>query len=156
MATNWEEQNQALFHALRLERLVTFITIGLIVFVAALNILISLIMMVMEKTKDIAVLMSLGTRRAQVRNLFIAQGVLIGAIGTAIGLVLGYAVSYAGRPLPRADPVSRGLLHRLRALCSAGDRRCAGRPGRRWHLLYCNPVSVLVSLPHPSGRGAAL
>jgi lipoprotein-releasing system permease protein len=96
MATNWEEQNQALFHALRLERLVTFITIGLIVFVAALNILISLIMMVMEKTKDIAVLMSLGTRRAQVRNLFIAQGVLIGAIGTAIGLVLGYAVSYAG------------------------------------------------------------
>ena len=96
MATNWQEQNKALFHALRLERLVTFITIGLIVFVAALNILISLIMMVMEKTKDIAVLMSMGTRRAQVRNLFIAQGVLIGAIGTAIGLVLGYAISYAG------------------------------------------------------------
>jgi lipoprotein-releasing system permease protein len=96
MATNWEEQNKALFHALRLERLVTFITIGLIVFVAALNILISLIMMVMEKTKDIAVLMSMGTRRAQVRNLFVAQGVLIGVIGTAIGLVLGYAISYAG------------------------------------------------------------
>jgi lipoprotein-releasing system permease protein len=96
MATNWQEQNKALFHALRLERLVTFITIGLIVFVAALNILISLIMMVMEKTKDIAVLMSMGTRRAQVRNLFIAQGVLIGAIGTALGLVLGYAISYIG------------------------------------------------------------
>ena len=96
MATNWQEQNKALFHALRLERLVTFITIGLIVFVAALNILISLIMMVMEKTKDIAVLMSMGTRRAQVRNLFIAQGVLIGAIGTALGLVLGYAISYVG------------------------------------------------------------
>ena len=96
MATNWQEQNKALFHALRLERLVTFITIGLIVFVAALNILISLIMMVMEKTKDIAVLMSMGTRRAQVRNLFIAQGVLIGAIGTATGLVLGYAISYVG------------------------------------------------------------
>jgi lipoprotein-releasing system permease protein len=96
MARNWMEQNQALFHALRLERLVTFITIGLIVFVAALNILISLIMMVMEKTKDIAVLMSIGTRPAQVRNVFIAQGVLIGVIGTAIGLVLGYAISYAG------------------------------------------------------------
>jgi lipoprotein-releasing system permease protein len=96
MATNWMEQNKALFHALRLERLVTFITIGLIVFVAALNILISLIMMVMEKTKDIAVLMSMGTRKAQVRNVFIAQGVLIGVIGTAIGLVLGYAISYAG------------------------------------------------------------
>jgi lipoprotein-releasing system permease protein len=96
MATNWMEQNKALFHALRLERLVTFITIGLIVFVAALNILISLIMMVMEKTKDIAVLMSMGTRKAQVRNVFIAQGMLIGVLGTAIGLVLGYAISYAG------------------------------------------------------------
>ena len=96
MATNWMEQNKALFHALRLERLVTFITIGLIVFVAALNILISLIMMVMEKTKDIAVLMSMGTRRSQVRNIFIAQGVLIGVIGTAIGLLLGYGISYAG------------------------------------------------------------
>jgi lipoprotein-releasing system permease protein len=96
MAANWMEQNKALFHALRLERLVTFITIGLIVFVAALNILISLIMMVMEKTKDIAVLMSMGTRKAQVRNVFIAQGMLIGVIGTAIGLALGYAISYAG------------------------------------------------------------
>jgi lipoprotein-releasing system permease protein len=96
MSTNWMEQNKALFHALRLERLVTFITIGLIVFVAALNILISLIMMVMEKTKDIAVLMSMGTRQSQVRNVFIAQGMLIGVIGTAIGLALGYAISYAG------------------------------------------------------------
>ena len=96
MATNWMEQNKPLFRALRLERVVTFITIGLIVFVAALNILISLVMMVMEKTKDIAVLMSMGTRQGQVRNVFIAQGVLIGVIGTAIGLVLGYAVSYAG------------------------------------------------------------
>jgi lipoprotein-releasing system permease protein len=96
MTTNWMEQNQALFHALRLERLVTFITIGLIVFVAALNILISLIMMVMEKTRDIAVLISMGTRKSQVRNIFIAQGMLIGLIGTAIGLLLGYAISYAG------------------------------------------------------------
>ena len=96
MATNWMEQNKALFHALRLERLVTFITIGLIVFVAALNILISLIMMVMEKTKDIAVLMSMGTRKSQVRKIFIAQGMLIGVMGTAIGLLLGYAISYAG------------------------------------------------------------
>ena len=96
MATSWMEQNKPLFRALRLERVVTFITIGLIVFVAALNILISLIMMVMEKTKDIAVLMSLGTKKKQIRRVFIAQGVLIGVIGTAIGLVLGYALSYAG------------------------------------------------------------
>ena len=96
MTTNWMEQNKPLFRALRLERVVTFITIGLIVFVAALNILISLIMMVMEKTKDIAVLMSLGTKKAQIRRVFIAQGVLIGVIGTVIGLVLGYAISWAG------------------------------------------------------------
>ena len=96
MTTNWMEQNKPLFRALRLERVVTFITIGLIVFVAALNILISLIMMVMEKTKDIAVLMSLGTKKAQIRRVFIAQGVLIGVIGTAIGLVIGYAISWTG------------------------------------------------------------
>jgi lipoprotein-releasing system permease protein len=96
MAVNALRQNSALFKALKTERLVTFITIGLIVFVAALNILITLIMMVMEKTKDIAVLMSMGTRRRQVRNVFIAQGVLIGVVGTVIGLIAGYTIAYAG------------------------------------------------------------
>jgi lipoprotein-releasing system permease protein len=96
MSTNWMEQNKALFRALRLERVVTFITIGLIVFVAALNILISLIMMVMEKTRDIAVLMSMGTRTRQVRRIFIAQGMLIGVIGTVAGLVVGYGLSWFG------------------------------------------------------------
>ncbi len=96
MATSWMEQNKALFRALRLERVVTFITIGLIVFVAALNILISLTMMVMEKTKDIAVLMSLGTKKRQIRRIFIAQGMLIGVIGTGVGLVVGYLISWAG------------------------------------------------------------
>ena len=96
MTRNWMEQNQALFRALRLERVVTFITIGLIVLVAALNILIALIMMVMEKTRDIAVLMSLGVRQRQVRRVFILQGVLIGIIGTALGLVIGYVLSWFG------------------------------------------------------------
>ena len=94
--TNWMEQNKPLFHALKLERLVTFITVGLIVFVAALNILISLTMMVMEKNRDIAVLMSMGTRKSQVRKIFVAQGALIGIVGTAIGLVVGYLLSYFG------------------------------------------------------------
>jgi lipoprotein-releasing system permease protein len=96
MTTNWMELNKPLFHALKLERLVTFITVGLIVFVAALNILISLTMMVMEKTRDIAVLMSMGTRKSQVRKVFIAQGALIGLVGTAIGLILGYGLSWMG------------------------------------------------------------
>ncbi len=96
MATQWMEQNKSLFRALRLERLVTFITIGLIVFVAALNILISLTMMVMEKTKDIAVLMSMGAKKAQIRRIFMLQGVLVGVVGTLLGLILGYGVSWAG------------------------------------------------------------
>jgi lipoprotein-releasing system permease protein len=96
VAANWMEQNRALFRALRAERLVTFLTIGLIVFVAALNILISLIMMVMEKTKDVAVLLSMGARRQQVRGIFVFQGVLIGLIGTFLGLIVGYGVALAG------------------------------------------------------------
>jgi lipoprotein-releasing system permease protein len=96
MTTNWMQQNKPLFHALRLERLVTFITVGLIVFVAALNILISLVMMVMEKARDIAVLMSMGTRKSQVRKIFVAQGALIGVVGTIIGLIIGYVLSYVG------------------------------------------------------------
>ena len=95
-SANWMEQNKALFHALRLEKVVTFITIGLIVFVAALNILISLIMMVMEKTKDIAVLMSMGARRQQVRRIFILQGLLIGVIGTIAGLIVGFGLAFTG------------------------------------------------------------
>ncbi|HXB20407.1 MAG TPA: FtsX-like permease family protein [Candidatus Solibacter sp.] len=96
MATNWMEENKALFRALGLEKVVTFITIGLIVLVAALNILISLIMMVMEKTKDIAVLISMGARRQQIRQIFIFQGVLIGVLGTLVGLLLGYGLALAG------------------------------------------------------------
>ena len=96
MTTNWQEQNRPLFRALRLEGVVTFITISLIVFVAALNILISLTMMVMEKTKDIAVLMSMGTRKVQVRKIFIYQGLLIGVVGTIMGLIGGYLLSWAG------------------------------------------------------------
>jgi lipoprotein-releasing system permease protein len=96
MTTNWMEQNRALFRALRLERAVTFLTIGLIVFVAALNILISLIMMVMEKTKDVAVLLSMGARRRQVRWIFVFQGVLVGIVGTVAGLIVGYGVALAG------------------------------------------------------------
>lgn len=96
MAKNWMEENKALFHALKLEKVVTFITIGLIVFVAALNILISLIMMVMEKTRDIAVLISMGARRWQVRRIFIYQGLLIGLVGTLAGLLVGYAIALTG------------------------------------------------------------
>jgi lipoprotein-releasing system permease protein len=94
--TNWMEQNRELFRALRLEQIVTFIILALIVCVAALNILIALTMMVMEKTRDIAVLMSFGVRADQVRRIFLLQGVLISVIGTVLGLILGYGLSWLG------------------------------------------------------------
>jgi lipoprotein-releasing system permease protein len=94
--TTWMEQNRPLLNALKMERLVTVVTIGLIELVAALNILISLVMMVMEKHKDIAILISMGMRREQVGKIFRLQGTLIGAAGTAIGLVLGYGLSWLG------------------------------------------------------------
>jgi len=98
--TNWMEQNRELFRALKLEQIVTFIVLALIVFVAALNILIALTMMVMEKTRDIAVLMSFGVRAEQVRRIFLLQGLLISLIGTVLGLILGYAVSWFGGHYP--------------------------------------------------------
>ena len=105
-STHWMEQNRALFSALRLEKTVTVITIGLIVFVAALNILISLIMMVMEKYRDIAVLVSMGARQDQIRRIFQLQGILIGTAGTALGLVGGYLFAWLGsrHHLLRLDP----------------------------------------------------
>jgi lipoprotein-releasing system permease protein len=94
--TNWMEQNRELFRALKLEQIVTFIVLALIVCVAALNILIALTMMVMEKTRDIAVLMSFGVTDGQVRKIFLMQGLLISVIGTVLGLVVGYGLSWAG------------------------------------------------------------
>ena len=95
-ATNWMEQNRELFRALKLEQVVTFIVLALIVIVAALNILIALTMMVMEKTRDIAVMMSFGVRAEQIRRIFLCQGLLISSIGTVLGLIAGYAASVAG------------------------------------------------------------
>jgi lipoprotein-releasing system permease protein len=93
-ATTWGEQNKQLLSALTMERTVTVVTIGLIQLVAALNIVITLIMMVMEKHRDIAILMSMGAKARQIRKVFVYEGALIGAVGTAIGLVIGYGVCY--------------------------------------------------------------
>ncbi len=96
LGSHWMEQNRALFSALRLEKTVTVIIIGLIVFVAALNILISLVMMVMEKYRDIAILVAMGAQRTQIRNIFLLQGAMIGTAGTALGLFGGYLLSWLG------------------------------------------------------------
>jgi lipoprotein-releasing system permease protein len=92
--TTWMGQNHSLFSALRLERLVTILTIGLIVLVAALNILITLAMLVMEKNGDIAILMSMGAKPKQIWTIFTLHGLLIGSAGTALGLAFGYSAAW--------------------------------------------------------------
>jgi lipoprotein-releasing system permease protein len=93
-AGTWQEQNRQLLNALRMERIVTVVTIGLIQVVAALNILIALVMMVMEKHRDIAILMSMGARAKQIRRIFVWEGAMIGAVGTALGMSAGYTICF--------------------------------------------------------------
>jgi lipoprotein-releasing system permease protein len=94
VAQTWQEQNRSILDAFQLERMVAVITISLIQLVAALNILTTLVMMVMEKHRDIAILMAMGARSGQIRRIFIYKGAIIGAIGIVIGLALGYGISY--------------------------------------------------------------
>jgi lipoprotein-releasing system permease protein len=91
VASTWMEQNHSLLNALRLEKIVSVITVGLIQLVAALNILVVLVMLVMEKNRDIAILMAMGARRDQIQRIFVFQGMVIGGVGCAIGLLFGYA-----------------------------------------------------------------
>src|SRR5579871_1436424 len=90
---DWRQENASLYSALSLEKLAISLTIGLIVMVAALNIVASLVLLVMEKTRDIAILRTMGARAATIRRIFMYQGLAIGLAGTGLGTVLGLAVS---------------------------------------------------------------
>ncbi|HXX43080.1 MAG TPA: ABC transporter permease [Candidatus Acidoferrales bacterium] len=94
MATTWMDENRALFRALSLEKLVTALFIGLITFVAGLNILVVLTMTVTDRARDIAVLMTMGTRRGQIRRIFLLQGLAVSAVGIIAGLIVGYGVAW--------------------------------------------------------------
>ena len=91
---DWKVTHKTIFQALKLERLGMAIAISLIVFVAALNIVAMLTMMVLEKARNIAMLMAMGATVAQIRRIFMLQGLIIGVIGTAIGVFLGHVISY--------------------------------------------------------------
>jgi lipoprotein-releasing system permease protein len=93
-ALSWEELNKNLFSAIKLEKLTMFVILFLIVLVAAFNIISTLIMVVMEKRKDIAVLKSIGASSKDIMIIFIAQGLIIGSIGTALGLISGFLIGY--------------------------------------------------------------
>ena len=94
LVEDWTELNRELYAALWLEKVAISFTIGLIVMVAALNIVASLVLLVMEKSRDIAILRTMGARSAAIRRIFIYQGLAIGTIGTVAGTVLGLIVSY--------------------------------------------------------------
>ncbi len=91
----WAEMNRALFSALWLEKMAISITIGLIVMVAALNIVASLVLLVMEKSRDIAILKTMGASSRAIMVIFMLQGLIIGLVGTSIGAVAGYGLSFA-------------------------------------------------------------
>jgi len=94
MTNDWAETNRSLFSALWLEKMAISITIGLIVMVAALNIVASLILLVMEKNRDIAILKTMGASALSVTAIFMMQGLIIGLVGTTIGAAAGFGVSY--------------------------------------------------------------
>jgi lipoprotein-releasing system permease protein len=94
ITTTWIELNKPLFSALKLEKLILFLTIGLIVFVASLNIVTTLIMMVLEKQRDIAILTAMGATAKTIQRVFMLQGLIIGLIGTVIGNILGIGISW--------------------------------------------------------------
>ncbi|MGB5159156.1 lipoprotein-releasing ABC transporter permease subunit [Desulfobacterium sp. N47] len=89
-ARDWMQMNKNLFSALKLEKTVMFIILTLIVLVAAINIASSLIMMVMEKTRDIAILKAMGATDMSIRKIFVFKGMIIGSVGTSLGVCSGY------------------------------------------------------------------
>ena len=89
---DWMQMNRNLFSALKLEKTVMFIILALIILVAAFNIASSLIMMVMEKSKDIAILKAMGATDRSIRKIFVYEGLLIGALGTLLGVVIGFVM----------------------------------------------------------------
>jgi lipoprotein-releasing system permease protein len=91
---DWGDMNRSLFSALWLEKMAISITIGLIVMVAALNIVASLVLLVMEKSRDIAILKTMGTSAGSIRTIFMLQGLLIGLVGTIAGAVLGLGTAF--------------------------------------------------------------
>lgn len=90
---NWQEMNANLFAALKLEKTAMFIILAMIVMVGSFSIITTLVMLVMQKTRDIAVLMSMGATSGSIRRIFMLQGTLIGLIGTSIGYLIGVPVA---------------------------------------------------------------
>jgi lipoprotein-releasing system permease protein len=108
VVTDWKTINASLFEALAVERVAMFVVLSIIVLVAVFNILSSLIMLVRAKTRDIAILRTMGAERRSLMKIFVTTGFLIGALGTAAGLLLGFVFLYFRQPIVRGVEILTG------------------------------------------------
>jgi lipoprotein-releasing system permease protein len=108
VVTDWKTINSSLFEALAVERVAMFVVLSIIVLVAVFNILSSLIMLVRAKTRDIAILRTMGATRRSLLKIFVTTGFLIGALGTVAGLLLGFLFLYFRQPIVRGVEILTG------------------------------------------------
>ena len=144
VVTDWRSMNSALFEALSVERVAMFVILSLIILVAVFNILSSLIMLVRAKTRDIAILRTMGASRASLIKIFVTVGVTIGTLGTVAGLALGAVALFFRQPVINFVQIVTGqdlwdpsirFLTELDAW--AAGHQAAGRP-----LLFCGDLNV--------------
>ena len=161
---DWMEMNRNLFSALRLEKIAMFIILVLIVLVAAFNIISTLIMVVMEKNKDIAILKSMGASPKGILKIFMIEGLVIGVVGTTLGAIFGpphclesrEGDGFRGEPLRVQDPGERCLLHRQAPIPSQSSRCLDHHRNRHPHQPPGNPLPLLEGLQARPCRGIAI
>ena len=149
VAQDWADMNKSLFSALWLEKMAISLTIGLIVMVAALNIVASLILLVMEKHRDIAILKTMGASARSITRIFMMQGLMIGIVGTTAGAVAGCAMSLHPRSL-QADPRSVDV-YQIRT-CPSRSCRSTSRSSSLAAIL----VICFIATIYPSRQAAKL
>ena len=150
---DWEELNHGLFTALRIQQIMMSFVLALIIIVAAFTVIATLIMVVLDKKKEIAVLKAMGARDGAVLRAFLYQGGIIGVVGTAVGLALGYGVCKVLMAYP-APARSEGVFHLAPAggdapratsrwsACSPSWSACSQRSGPRMHAAYLRPAEA--------------
>jgi len=122
IARNWMDLNAGLFAALELERIGMFLVLAMIILVASFSIITSLVMLVMEKTKDIAILMSMGATAKNIRRIFMLQGTIIGILGTSIGYIIGLTLAFLLKKYQFIElPPGVFIMDHLPVLISAPD-----------------------------------
>jgi lipoprotein-releasing system permease protein len=147
-ARNWMEMNASLFAALKLEKIGMAIMVTLIILVASFSIVTALVMLVMEKTRDIAILMSMGATGKAIRRIFMLQGLIIGVVGTGCGFVLGLGICHLLKRYQFIKlPPGVYSLDYLPILLQWGDRALIAAGS----VLMCYLATL-----YPSGRAASL